>query len=1058
MKRFIFFIVLMLCWSIISFAQNSVSGTVVDEEGDPLIGANVLVKGGSTGSITDFDGKYVVEIPEGTEALIFSYTGYETQEISIGGRTVIDVILVSGQLLQEIVVTSLGVSKEKKQLGYAVSSVDNESLNRTSDVSPLDGLKGKVAGLEISQSSGQPGASRKVRLRGVGSINGSASPLVVIDGVPQFDSFTGATSSLDRQTDFGNALSDLNANDIANVTVLKGAAASALYGNRAASGVIMITTKSGEYGPQGLNVEFSTGFTTSEIARVPFTQSEFGNGWSGVRDLNENGSWGPRLDGVERVWGRVVNDQQRVKTYVARHEDSYRAAFDFGQEYQNSLAFSGGNDVSRFRVSFANVNSDGIIPTSSDYLNRNTLAFNGGLKLDNWEISSSFNYINKNQRLVPGGQGDNGGFGYGYINELQQIPVDFWINDLEDIDNPFNNADNYYTSFASNPYQVLKQNRTASLQNRLYGNVSLKYNIMDNLSLTSRIGGDYSNNAISAYGAVVTYTPGSPNYILGSATNPGAVNEQSLNRRQWNIDIFASYNEDLHEKLNMNLTAGWNAWEYFAKSESITSRNLTLPGFYNVNNTPDPPSVATATSMQRSHGLYGQLEFAWDYWVYLTLSGRNDFFSTIPLENNSGFYPSASLSLDLTDKVFSNVGFVDFLKLRAGFAQVASDAAPYLTSVGYAPAIIRSGGFGSLELPIGGITGYEVDDALADNNLILEVTDEIEFGIESTLFGNRLRLDLTYYDRTTNDQIVTAEIPPSTGYTALTTNIGSISNKGYELNVGITPIRNDNFEWNINWNFTQNKNKVIDLGDVNEVTIFGFAGGIDIRAVEGLTASEFYGPSVKTNAAGQLIVNANTGFAVEGEDFVSYGSAYPDFIMGLTTGLRFKNFNLDATLDYRKGGLIFSGMADINYFVGNALETAYNDRNPFIVPNSVIDNGDGTYTPNTTPIAYNDIWSYWNDFSGNDAFITRKTVVDRTYFKLRQVTLSYTLPPTLFNGLIESAKLAIYGRNLLLWTPKEQYFIDPEISSFGTGQAGEFGELYGTPSTRDYGVKLSLTF
>ena len=1063
MKRLLLLLTVCMITAVSAFAQRTVSGVIADPSGEPLFGANVVVKGTTVGAVTDFDGAYELVVPEGNNELVVSFTGYETQEITLGESNVIDFTMTKGIVLQEAVITALGISREKKQLGYAVTEVGNESITRTSEVSPLDGLKGKVAGLEISQASGQPGASRKVRLRGVGSISGNVSPLIVIDGVPQADNFTGtnpaASGALDRQEDFGNALSDLNPNDIKSMTVLKGAAASALYGNRAASGVILVTTKSGAYNSPKLKVEYTGSYTASEILRVPQTQDEFGNGWSGVRDLNENGSWGPRLDGINRVFGRVVNDQQRVKAYSAQHEDSYRAAFDIGKEFQNSVAFSAGNKTGRFRASFTNVNADGIIPTDNDRLSRNSVSLNGGLNINKWDISSSINFINKDQNIVPGGQGDNAGFGRSYINSLQQIPVDYWIPDIEDISNPFNNADNYYTSFAGNPYQVLNQNSTNAKQNRTYGNISLKYQLRENLAITSRLGGDVSTTNIKAEGAIVGFTPGSPNDVLGATGNPGAVRVQSISRRQWNYDLFANYNTALSDKLDLNVIAGWNAWESQVKSQAITARTLILPNYYNVNNTASPQTVATDFAKRRSHGVYGQFEFGFDRWIYLTLSGRNDYFSTLNLDNNSGFYPAASVSFDLTDKVFGNSSIVDFFKVRAGFAQVANDAPVYAASEpGFSSAIIRSGGFGNLNLPIGGITGFEVGDAQADPDLVLEVTDELEFGVEANFFQNRLRLDATYYDRLTNDQIVTLVIPASTGYTSLTTNIGSISNKGVELGVGITPIRSNDFEWTVDVNFTKNENLVEDLGDLDEVTIFGLGGSIGIRAVEGQTAAEFYGPDVLRNSEGQVVVDPGTGFARQADDFVSYGSAFADWIMGVSTGVSYKNLTLNATMDYRKGGLLYSSMADINYFVGNAAETAYNGRNTWIVPNSVVENADGTYSPNTTPVTYDNVWSYWNDFSGNDAEISRKNVIDKTYFKLRQVTLSYKLPKSIFNGVFDQSTISVYGRNLLLWTPTEQYFIDPETTSFGTGQAGEFGEFYNTPSTRDFGLRLNLVF
>ena len=959
-----------------SFSQRTVSGTIVDDTGEALIGANILVKSTEVGTISDIDGKFTLDVPADASTLVISYTGYGTQEIDINDPTTSStIVLRAGEYLSEIVVTALGISREKKQLGYAITEVDSDDITRTSSVSPLEGLKGKVAGIDITQASGQPGASQKIRIRGTGSITGNASPLIVIDGVPQFDNFTGSNPAaqgiLDRQEDFGNALSDLNPADIDNISILKGAPAAALYGSRAGSGVVLVTTKKGSLN-QDLKIEYSGSYTRSEIGRIPGTQSEFGNGWSGVRDLNENGSWGPRLDGVDRLWGRVVNNQQRVKPYSYNHANSYRDAFDIGMEWQNTLAFSAGNEFSRFRLGYTNSNADGIIPTDNDSYNRNSLNFNGGINVGKWEVSTGLNFLFKNQRIVPGGQGDQGGFGNGFINELQQIPVDFAIVELEDYQDPFNNLDNYYTSFAQNPYFILNENKTELFQNRTFGNAQLKYNLLDNLSFTTRVGGDVTSNTINAHSAIVNYTPGSPNAILGASTIPGAVREQSIDRRQWNVDIFGNYDTDLSSRISLGVLAGYNAWETYASSDAITARNLVLDGYYNIGNTPDPVTAATDQTRRRTYGFFSKFDFGFDNWLYLSLSGRNDHFSTIPQGNNSGFYPAASVSAVLSDKLFSSNSVVSFLKVRAGYAEVASDADPYLSTSGFDPAVVRSGGFGQLVFPIGGITAFEVDDGQANPNLTLEKTSELEFGVEASFFTNRITLDASVYDRRTNDQIVTADVPPSTGFTDYTTNLGEISNKGIEIGLGIIPVKTKDFMWSLNYNYSKNNNKVEDLGDLDEVTIFGLSGGNDIRAVEGLSAAEHYGPGVKTTEDGQIIVNPNTGFPEMTEEFVNYGSAYHDFIMGLSNTLTWKNFSLDATIDYRNGGLLYSSVADINYFVGNAVETAYNDRNPWIIPNSVIDQGDGTFGENTTPISYDNVWSYWNDFSGNDATISAK--------------------------------------------------------------------------------------
>lgn len=1063
MKQLYMIAIGVLCISWSSFAQRTITGLIVDAESEPLVGVNVIVKGTTIGTVSDVDGTYALDVDDNAVYLVYSYTGYETQEISLGLSNIIDLTMAEGVELDEVLVTALGISKDEKAIGYAVSQVNSSEINRAADINPLSSIKGKVAGIDISSANGQPGASSKVRIRGVGSITGSASPLLVIDGVPQFDNFTGVdpdrTGSLDRQVDYGNSLGDLNPNDVESVTVLKGAAASALYGSRAGSGVIIVTTKRANL-DQPLRIEYNGSYTRSEVGRLQHTQSIFGQGWSGVHDLNENGSWGPKYDGKNRLWGKVVDNQQQVRSFEYRGDKALRDAFGIGAEFQNSIAFSAGTKSARYRLGFTNTSSDGIIPTDQDSYGRQAISLSGGVKIGKLDINTSINYQRKSQKVVPGGQGDTGGLGSAYVNEIYQIPGDFSILDFQDIDNKFNNLDNYYTSFAQNPFFGLIQNGNQFKSNRTYGNLEFGYNVLSNLKLSARFGGDLTDSNIEEWGAVAKLTPGSNNALLGATENPGAIKESSIYRSSWNVDLLGQYDVSLTEDLSLGVLAGYNIWETRYKLNEARANNLTIPGFYDLNNSPDPVNIFSQDERERALGVYTSLNLGYRNWLYLTLTGRNDWFSTVPLENNSGFFPSASLSAVVSELLPSD-DVLSYLKVRASWARVANDADPYLSTSGFDVASIRSGGFGALNLPVGGINGFEIDDGLANANLGLEETTELEFGVDARFFNNRIGVDLTLYDRRTDGQILTADIAASSGFTSQTLNVGELQNKGVEVGIKLVPIQTRNFSWEIDYNFSKNNNEVLSLDEANgisEVTVFGLAGSIDIRARKGTSAAEFFGPVPKRNEAGQIIVNPNTGFPVQADDFESYGSAFHDYSMGITNTFRYKSLALGFTADYRKGGMLYSSTADINYFVGSALETTYNDRNPFVIPNTVIDNGDGTYSDNTTPIEYDDIWSYWNDFSGNESFISRKNVVDRTYFKLRQLHISYDLPKRWLGDIAERASLTLYGRNLLLWTPEENYYIDPESSSFGTGQAGEFGEFYNTPTTRDYGMKLNVVF
>ncbi|MBK8483930.1 MAG: SusC/RagA family TonB-linked outer membrane protein [Saprospiraceae bacterium] len=1039
-------------------AQRMIKGTITDKGGNPLIGANVLGKGTDAGTVTDINGNYSLSLPSGVNVVVISYIGYNSQEISLATSNLIDVSLEEGVLLEEAVVTALGISKEKKTLGYASSSVNNATITQTRNSNVLDALSGRVPGLTIQTNSGSPGASSSISIRGFASVTGRTEPLMVVDGVPvnnrTNNGITNTNNSSDdfnRSADYGNQFSDLNPNDIENVSILRGSAATALYGSRGAAGVILVTTKSGKKNEK-LSVEYSGSYSQSRVLRVPHLQNSYGQGWSGLFAYEENGSWGPRADGRDRLWGNVVDNSQLLKPFVVL-EDNQKDFLEVGQTQDHSFGISGGNESSSFRLGYSYLNSDGIIPLDKDKLVRNSFSFNGGTSFKNLTISTGVNFIVKNLDAVASGQGDDAGAGKVIWQEIIQVPRDHSILDYADYKNKFYNLDNFHTLYAQNPYFILNETGNNFNENRIIGNMQFTYDLFKNFKGNWRVGGDYGNATILEYGNVARITAGSPNDPANDVV--GKVAEANITNKQLNSDFFLTYDIPLSSSLDLSLLAGHNANQSDFRSFSTEVTNLSIPGFYNLSNTTTQPVTNTLYEKRRLIGVYGTATLGFNNWLYLGAQARNDWSSTLPKENNSFFYPGFTVGAVLSEG-FTLPTMFNYLKLRAGYAFTGNDAKPYRINPVYAGAQSRAGGFGFVNFPIGGVNSFEVGDRIGNPNLKPEITDELEFGVEANLFSKRIGVDFSWYDKRTNDQIIEIDIDPTSGYRFQVVNLGEIQNTGIELLLDLVPIRTKNFEWSVSWNYSKNTNKVLSLGvDTSTSLLLNDVYNTELRAEIGKPVGTMYTPDVKRDPNGNIIVNAATGLPLQSDEKVYRGTINPDFITGLGTSLRYKSWTLGANCDYRKGGLFYSYTARLNYFVGNAYNTQYNDREPWIVPNSVIDNGDGTFSENTTPISRADVFTYY----GATPSYEYNHVLDKTFFKLRNVSLTWSPNFNLVKGsMFHLNSISVWGRNLAIWTPSDNHFVDPESNTFGTSLDRQLGEFSSAPSSSSYGITVNFKY
>lgn len=1031
------------------YAQKEISGTITSsDDGEALPGVSVVVKGTTIGTTTDFDGTYKLTVPDDAEILVFSFVGMESQELAIGESPTINIALKPEAVgLDEVVVTAIGIKRAEKSLGYSATQVLSDEIVKGGDKSAISALQGKVAGANITVASGDPSASTRIILRGFSSFREDNQPLYIVDGVPVTNTRTGS-DNLNGGYDFGNAANDINPEDIESVSILKGAGATVLYGSRAANGVVIITTKKGKSGKP--KVTYSTGYSIRTPLILPEMQNTFGQGWDGVHTLWENGSWGPKFDGQILPFGRVVDHQQQLKPYVAL-EDNLRDFFDRGKAFKNSISVSGGTENTTYYVSFSNLKDDGIFPTDADSYNRNTFSFRGSNQGKKLKSSVSVNYVRKDASFVYSGQ-DNSVY-----NDLMQIPRDLSIVDFKDYHSTFNNLDNYYTHYGvGNPYYGLNENGNDYNDDRVYGNLELGYNLLEGLDATWRLGTDVTSSNSKLWYAITE--PGG--YNVGSQGSEGEVTILDSYTRLLNSDLILTYNRDIVEDLNLNVMVGHNMYDSYGRGVATGVVGLDIPFFYNISNSSNDPQSDETAAHKRIIGALSQIDLDYKGMVFLSGSFRSDWSSALPKENRQYNYAGGNLSFVFTELLESIKPVLSFGKIRANIGATGSDAAPYMVYPVFVNASV-DGPWRDLNFPLSGVNAFEVSNLIGNEELENELTHEYEIGTDLRFFNGRFNIDMTYYNRVTKNHIFQVPLAYSTGYSSQTMNFGKVTNKGIEALISVIPVQTPNFEWKLTCNYTKNKNKVEKLAAGLEKVVAGGLSTISFVHTEGYPMGRFEVQVPLTDDAGHIVVD-NTGLPIPANEKEIVGTSQPDYMMGLGSEFTFyKTLSLSVLFDIRQGGLMFSRTADICYFTGNATQTLYNDRQPFIVPNSVYQigedaDGNPIYTENFIPIDMSYIDDYWQ-YGG--AELDRAFLIDKSFVKLREVALTYRLPSKLLSNMpVTDIEFGIYGRNLLIWTPKDNNFVDPEVTTFGNDLAADFGEFSATPSTRVMGASFSITF
>jgi|TARA_R100000306_G_scaffold12304_3_gene14783 TonB-linked SusC/RagA family outer membrane protein len=1048
------------------FAQEKqITGSVQDASGVPLLGVNILVKGTSTGTQTDFDGNYTIEASTG-ETLVFSYVGYTPKEVVVGESSTIDVVLEQGEALETVVVTALGISREKKSLGYSTQQVSSDELNVTRPSNAINSLSGKVAGVQITNPTGNLGGSSRIVLRGIGSVTGENKPLIVVDGIPldnsNYNSTTAQVGSGGR--DYGDAGFDINPDDVESINVLKGGAAAALYGSRASNGVIQITTKSGKEGKGQVTVNSGVTFETVNI--LPQVQKLYGGGAGDPNTIEQstfdtaviNGttynivdyatdeSWGPRYNG-QQVLHWDAFDPEFPQDFLNPREWKYpkndrEDFFNTGISFNNGVAFTQGTEDTQFRLSVNNTKTKGIVPNSE--LNKNTVNFNGSsqiserLKVDagvNFTVTDGFN-------RPESGYGDNSVILQLY--QFGQTSLDF--ERLKKFQLPDGTQrtwnriafDNPKARYTDNPYWILNKNIATDKRTRWYGNLGLQYDITDKIYAVGKIYADTYNLRIN------------DNVSLSEiSTQVARHNEADRNFQEVNYEARLHYDDKyFDDKLSLNAFVGTNRRDAeFHRLSGFSNGGLVVPGIYNLSNSVDDATVTEFDSRRRTNSVFGSASFGYDNFAYVTVTGRNDWSSTLPAANNSFFYPSINGSIVFSQ--FIDASWLSFGKVRGGYAEVGSDTEPYRLRNTFAS-----------DVSFLGTTQFLTPNANNNNTLRPELKETWEVGLEMAFFDRRFSFDLTYYNELTNDLITPVQVPVSTGFNSTFVNAGQLENKGIEALVNITPIKTDDFSWDITWNFAKNENELVSLfQDVESLVLANYTfNGVTLNAVVGEPYGVIRGTNYVYDNEGNKVINANGSYA-ETQNVENLGSILPDYNMGIRNSFTYKGINLGFLIDVQKGGKYRSLTNIWGHYSGILESTAANNiREEGLVLDGVTgtvtydDEGNYTVTdtaPNTTRISA----QQWGQgfFTGNDA----QNVFDADYVKLREVSIGYTFPSKWFD-YVDSVRVSAFGRNLAVWGLDNDNF-DPEVASTGSGniQGAEGGSL---PSTRSIGFNVELKF
>ena len=1097
MKKLILSICLLFAVGYV-MGQRTVTGVVSDTNGESIIGANVLAQGTTTGTITDIDGSFSLSVPDGINTLIISYTGYDSQTIDITGLSSITVTMAEGQVLDEVVVTALGVSRDEKALGYAVQQVESGAIRDANTVSAIDALAGAAAGVQVTAASGAAGAASRIVLRGQTSFNGNNEALIVVDGIRLDNSEEHTERSLGGVANSNRAM-DINPNDIESVSILKGAAATALYGIEGARGVVLITTKRGS--SDGLRVDVGTNLTFSEANNIVGLNDVHTQGWSGqwagpsTAFIPSAVSWGADAndlywDGSDYKWdknGQLSTDPSAGTKFVPY--DNVNDFFQTGTTWNSNIAISGGSEAADYRFSFGHSDEKGITPKNT--FTRYNLGLNLGSKAMNDKLDLRFiaNYAKTNGRRIQQGSNISG-----VMLGLLRTPISF--DNANGFDDPANSPlayqfeDNTQRNYRGgggydNPYWIVNNTPFTDQVNRFFGTISAKYDFSDWVSFQANLGTDfYTDNRTQRF-------------EVGSRNAPaGQVIEDNYNYRH--TDFYFSFlgSGSLTDRISLSYNVGMNLYDETKKQNRIQGDGLNFFGFPQLGNTGAISSTITNTNI-RTAGVFGTVDFGFDNWIYLTLTGRNDWSSTLidpTVEFDAGaisfFYPSVSLGLVFSEKV--DIPGLSFGKLRLSYAEVGggapgaySTSTPYILPVQNAGTIndVNDGWTNGLGFPFQGVSGLVYSGVAGNPFLKPSRTKDIEVGADLRFWNDRIGLDLTYYTRESVDQIIAINIPISTGFQRAFVNSGELATVGGEVVLNITPVRNNDLEWNMAFNFSKWKTTVESLpegvpnqyldgftgtgvyniapeadenGVVTQTYEYGQLLGGAFQHINDVDASgnPIFNPDADYNPDGALVINddpTSSGYGFPLADPVAriIGNPNPDFLLGITNNIRYKDLSISFLFDIREGGDIWNGTKGALTFFGRTELTE--NRGTVTVFDGVKASDGGA---NDIAVTLDQNWYTGN--GGGFGSVAEHFVEDGSFMRLRYVTLGYDLGSVASNLGFDNLSLSFTGRNLFLSTPYTGF--DPELSLVGSSSNGQGLDYFQLPNTKSFSIGLNATF
>ena len=1013
------------------YAQvRQLTGKITDQKGAAVPGASILVKGGSNGVMADADGKYSIEISAGASAIVVSYIGMKRQEIEIGNKTTLDITLIEDAVgLQEVVVTALGIERATKTLTYATQKIGGDQINEVRDANFSNTLSGKIAGLTITPSANGPGGATRIVLRGNRSIQGNNNALIVVDGVAIDNSSPAGQVKNDAGGQSGSdGASSINPDDIESINVLKGAAGAALYGSRAANGVIIITTKKGKSGK--VNVNFNSGVTMDQALTTPSLQNQYSQGAGGNYSTLTSGGWGAKITGqsVTDFTGKTVN----LQAFPDNIKDFYRTAFSTN----NSLGISGGSEKVQSYLSYSNNSINGIVPHNR--LNRNT--FNARVSYDitdRLSVDGKVTYMLQNIYNKPGVGGD--GMVVANVYRIPRTVDPANLKNYKNVGVTGIETPTFWTSpdpVYMNPYWTINNTHHDENRSRVTGLLVLRYKLTDWLNIQGRASSDSYNDFISQ-----KYANNTVNY----ARQPGGFYSEGNDYiSERNADVLLSGHNNITNDIKITYNVGGSILNRGSRHRVNAADGLGFPNKYDLSYA-STLKVEAATAKRQLQSVYGTAQFSFRDYLFLDVTARNDWSSTLP-SPYSYFYPSIGLSAVISDMI-KLPSWVSQGRVRASLTKVGNDADPYLLGQTY--TYIRGG--------LGGYIASSSTKAIAD--LKPELTQSMEAGTEWRFFNSRLGLDFTYYKTNSKNQLLKVAAPASSGYSTLNVNAGDIQNTGFELVLSVKPVQTKDFAWDMGLNYAVNKNKVIALYEGVSLLYLGSSANVRTATPivkEGGSYGDLYGYKWKT-LNGQHVVDAN-GAPVKTDEIERLGNYNPKFTAGFSNNFTYKNWSLGVLIDGKFGGIITSGSAGQMAYAGTAASTEkYRDAGSWTLPGVTIEG-----TPNNKAI---NAEKFWQTVAQGDYSWAEFFTYNATNIRVRELTFGYNF--TNLPRFLQSARLSFVARNLfflyrgnaILDVPgigKRKMDFDPEVSFGNSNYQGV--EYYNLPSTRNIGLNLKLSF